>query len=125
MYLLIDVTILDEIKLTLFDASYSEHKMYSGKNREILFFVEQFLTLYDKTADDVQGIAVILGEGGFTSTRLATTLANTWVYAKGITAVGIKKEQADDFSALCDTLRRTPKGVYISAMYSGEPHIGR
>jgi tRNA A37 threonylcarbamoyladenosine modification protein TsaB len=124
MYLLLDLSEKDAIHLALFDEKNITKKEVSGRNRELLLFVDEFLREEHVKKEDVAGIMVVVGTGGFTSTRLATTLANTFAYAQQIPVLAITKEQIDETQQLIPELLKQPKGQYISATYSGEANIG-
>lgn len=124
MYLLINLSRKDTIHLALFDVESKIDKEYSGKNRELLFCIDRFLDSQNIDKESIEGIMVVVGEGGFTSTRLAVTVANTFGYVLQISLLAIKKDQADNVQKLIPELLKQPKGQYISATYSGEPNIG-
>ncbi|MBT3817101.1 MAG: hypothetical protein HOE80_03270 [Candidatus Magasanikbacteria bacterium] len=97
---------------------------YAYKNRDILQAVHEYLESQKKTKKDVSGIAVVIGSGSFTATRLAVTLANTWGYVLDIPVMGVSLEDIDHPKRIIFALEAHPKGQYISATYSGMPHIG-
>jgi tRNA A37 threonylcarbamoyladenosine modification protein TsaB len=123
MYLLIDLSQKDEIKLSLFDESRLANKVFSGRNRELLFSIDKFLRSHKLKKEDLAGMLVVLGAGGFTSSRLAVTVANTFGYVLQIPVLAIDGDQAKDVKALIPELLKQPKGGYVSATYSGEPNI--
>lgn len=125
MFIILDSSQKDAVVLTLFDADTIIKKEYSGKNRELLTFLDSFLCECNVNTKDVQGIAVVVGEGSFTSTRIAVTVANTFGYALGIPLLAISKTEADDPQTLVSKIKKQPIGQYISATYSGEPNIGK
>lgn len=111
------------MQLALFDQKTIEHKKISAPNRELLSCVDDFLQEKKLDKKAVQGIMVVVGAGGFTSTRIATTIANSFGYVLQIPLLAIAKEQADEAQSLIPRLLNQPKGQYISATYSGEPNI--
>lgn len=124
MYVCIDMGVRDQIRLILFtDTEQHEHISKRG-NREVLHALEEALREHDRSADDVMGVAVVIGVGGFTGTRLATTVANTFSYIKQVPVIGIEPSEMGDLPALRQRLASTKPGTYISAQYSGEPNIG-
>ncbi|PIR74713.1 MAG: hypothetical protein COU35_00895 [Candidatus Magasanikbacteria bacterium CG10_big_fil_rev_8_21_14_0_10_47_10] len=124
MYLLLDLSIRDSVGLDVFGQSSHEHKSYSGENRNILFYVHQFLVSTGYKREDVQGIAVIMETGSFTSIRLAVTLANTWAYARQISVIGLAPDEIENLDAVAVRLAQVTPGTYISASYAAEPNIG-
>ncbi len=125
MFLLVDTSGRDQISLTLFKGAFVEQKNYSVPNRELLVSIENFLQANTLGAQDIEGVAVVVGAGSFTSTRIATTVANTWAYAKNIQIVGVTAAEASDLPKLEAKLLQAEPGIYISATYSGEPNIGK
>lgn len=125
MFLLINASVKDSISLTLFKGNFVEQKNYSAPNRDLLLSIESFLEVNNLRVQDVEGIAVVVGAGAFTSTRIATTLANTWVYSKNIPVIAITVEESSDCTGLEQKLTQAEPGIFISATYSGEPNIGK
>jgi len=143
MYLLIDTSERDAINLALFDKSFIEHKTYSAKNRELLECIEKMFrvqsskfrvknsplergALSDSEGRGVlDGIMVVVGSGGFTSTRIATVVANTFAYVMQIPLLAIKKEEVENIQKLIPKLLKQKPGHYLSATYSGEANIGK
>ena len=124
MYLLIDLSQKNTIHLALFDEKNRFDKSFEGQNRELLFCIDQFLTEKKLSKKDVSGVAVVVGEGGFTSTRLAVTVANTFAYVLQTPVLTVGLNEVNDFSALIKRFDGQPSGQYVSATYSGEPNIG-
>ena len=120
MYLLINTSEKDEIDIALFDDKTIEHKFYSGRNRELLSCIQNVFKI-----KNLSGIMVVVGAGSFTSTRVACVVANTFGYVLQIPLLAISKEQAKDPQKLIAKLLKQPKGVYISATYSGEANVGK
>lgn len=119
MYILLDLSNRDSIHLALFDSQTIEHRTYPGRNRELL------VCIHDLLKDErPRGIVVVVGAGSFTSTRVACVVANTFGYVLQIPLLAISKEQANDPQKLISKLLKQPKGVYISATYSGDANIG-
>ncbi|MBU0660973.1 hypothetical protein KKG22_02215 [Patescibacteria group bacterium] len=121
MYILmIDPSVRDNITIT--DA-VGVTKTYPYKNRDMLVAVDEFLTEQEKTPKEIEGMAVLLGVGSFTATRLAVTLVNTWGYVLNIPVIGVR--EADWHKEYIEKeLQQTSVGQYIHAKYSGVPHIG-
>ncbi|MEK7084889.1 MAG: hypothetical protein AAB932_06655, partial [Patescibacteria group bacterium] len=84
MYLLLDPSNKETFHIVLFDEqnvfSYEE----SGEHRDLLSAIDQVLSRHGITNDAVKGIAVVVGAGTFTRTRVATTIANVFGYARRI-----------------------------------------
>ncbi|MFH1286147.1 MAG: hypothetical protein ABII02_00095 [Candidatus Magasanikbacteria bacterium] len=123
MYLLIDTSQKEAIHLALFDKNEIFVASVRAQNRELLESIDSFFVSKDFEKEHLKGIVVVVGEGGFTSTRIAVTVANTFGYALQISLLAISKEQSLDPQALIEQTQSQPVGQYISASYSGEPNI--
>ncbi|MBI4426925.1 MAG: hypothetical protein HY569_00345 [Candidatus Magasanikbacteria bacterium] len=120
MYLLFDLSTKDTIHLAVFDKNAIEHKNYSGRNRELLSCIHNLSKI-----KNLSGIMVVVGAGGFTSTRVACVVANTFAYVLKIPLLAITAAEASDPQKLIPKLLKQKSGNYISAAYSGEANIGR
>jgi tRNA A37 threonylcarbamoyladenosine modification protein TsaB len=126
MYLLIDMSKRDLIHLALFDENFFVEENYEGQNRELLECIEKFIKskVYKvKSVNDIKGIIVVVGAGSFTSTRIATVVANSFGFTLQIPLLAIQENEIDNVLGLITKLLKQPKGQYISATYSGEPNI--
>ena len=120
---MIDTSERYKIALALFDETVSNTVCLDANNRELLQCIDTFITKQEISKVEVQGIMVVVGEGSFTSTRLAVTVANTFAYVQQISVLAISKEQASDPQELISELLEQPKGQYISATYSALPSV--
>jgi len=125
MFLLFDLSAKDLIHLALFDAQSIEHKNYLGRNRELLGCIQELVESKKYKVESVEGVVVVVGAGGFTSTRVACVVANTFAYVLRIPLLAITTAQASDPQKLIPKLLKQKPGNYISATYSGEANIGR
>ena len=125
MYLLVDLSEKDIIHLSLFDADKKNDIHVNGMNRDLLQSIDDYLHSEQVKKEDVSGIMVVVGAGGFTSTRIAAIVANTFAYVLNIPLLAIQKEDVQRTQTLISELLAQPIGQYISAAYSGEPNIGR
>ncbi len=125
MFLLINTSVKDAISLTLFKGNFVEQKNYPAHNRELLVSITNFLEASNLSVQDVEGIAVLVGVGAFTSTRIATTVANTWAYSQKIPVIAVGLDEIGDLAVLEQKLSHIESGILISATYSGEPNIGK
>jgi len=125
MYLLVNLSQRDTIQLALFDEHKIEHKSSSGSNREVLAAIDDLLHEQNLDKTDVTGIMVVVGTGGFTSTRIGVVVANSFAYILGIPVLAIEESDIASIQDLIPKLQKQPKGQYITAAYSGEPNIGQ
>ncbi|MBD3311596.1 MAG: hypothetical protein GF349_03825 [Candidatus Magasanikbacteria bacterium] len=125
MYLLIDLSKNNKIKLKLFDIKGKiTSEDYNAKNRDLLVSLDTFFIQNLVKVKQIKGIAVVVGEGSFTSTRIATTVANVFCYVHGIKVIGVNVEIVDNYPELISIFDNTEKSNYVSASYSGKPNIG-
>lgn len=125
MYLLIDMSLQDQIHLALFDTETRIDKIFEGKNRELLFCIDKLVESEKYKVESLKGIAVVVGAGSFTSTRIACVVANAFGYILQIPLLAVSVEQVNKVQELIPKLLKQPRGQYISATYSGEPNIGK
>jgi tRNA A37 threonylcarbamoyladenosine modification protein TsaB len=125
MFLFIDPSEKNHIRLALFDEDNFFEKKIEASNNKLLASIDAFFRERTFQKEALRGIVVVVGAGGFTSTRLATTIANTFGYVLRIPLLAISKEQATDVQTRIPELLEQPRGQYISATYSGEPNISR
>lgn len=123
MYIIFDATTFNFLRFTLITQDQEMQIVVEEKNRELLAEFEKFLIEHNKKLEDITGIAVILGEGSFTSTRIAVTVANTLALTKGILVSGINKQTTYNFSKLEKLFSTIKPKSYIHATYSGKPNI--
>jgi len=124
MYILIDVSVKEWIVFTFFTQTTQEVTRDDRSYRELLQAMDDALRANSFVPSDAQGIAVVLGEGSFTGTRMAATIANTFAYARKIPVIGVTLEESKDLPSLIKKLVTSKGALYISATYSAEPHIG-
>jgi len=83
--------------------------------------IDKFFKKNRLKINELEGIAVVVGQGRFTLTRIAVTVANTLAYALHIPVAGVMSASED----WVQKLSVQPVGQYISAKYSAEPNIGK
>lgn len=125
VYLAIDLTQKNSITLVTLTATAQQTYSTEGKNKDLLAAIDTCFTTHHITKDQLGGIMVVMGSGGFTSTRLAATVANTFAYTLQIPLLAITPEQMTTLREQIAKLQAQPKGQYLSATYSGEPNIGK
>ncbi len=127
MYILINLSTKDILKLSLFDDKKYNEKSYLGQNRELLICIEKILKTNKTTLKTLTGLIVVVGHGGFTSTRIAVVTANTLAYTLKIPVIAINNPNPnfEELTILIPKIKKQPIGCYISASYSGEANIGK
>lgn len=125
MYLLIDPTQKDRIRLALFDDTRVNEYEKEARNRDLLRVIDECLRDAHATVQDIEGIATVVGAGGFTSTRIGAIVANAFGYAKQIPVMGVMPAQAGDVRSLIPAIRSAAPGIYISPSYSADANIGK
>jgi tRNA A37 threonylcarbamoyladenosine modification protein TsaB len=123
MFLLIDLSKRDEINLALFNKEKIIKQNIAGRNKDLLLSMDKFFTQEKFEKNNLKGIMVVVGIGSFTSTRIASVVANTFSYILNIPLLAITSDKINKIQELIPELLNQESGVYISAKYSGEPNI--
>jgi tRNA A37 threonylcarbamoyladenosine modification protein TsaB len=123
MYLVIDSSEGETVRLYTSDAAgaWQEQVQTGVAVGQLLVVIESALQKIGKNVSEVGGIAVVVGKGRFTATRVAVTIANTLAYALNINVVGLA---AIDFGTVAEQIKNTPVGQYILPTYSAPARIG-
>lgn len=94
-------------------------------HKSLLERLALFLSKNNYRIQDISGLAVLVGRGRFTATRIAVTMANSLAYALSVPIISYVNHNTQiDFDQITELLRKTKKKVYISAKYSAPVHIG-
>ncbi|MFA5061886.1 MAG: hypothetical protein WC526_01955 [Patescibacteria group bacterium] len=102
---------------------FKQKQIKAEAGEDILVCLEKFLTQIGLTLKDIKYLAVVIGVGKFTATRLAVTCVNTLGLALKIPVMGIDKEWRPE--AVWKKIKKIPVGQYAVPKYSGEAHIGK
>lgn len=122
MYLYINTSEREYFYFCLFDESIIAEKKESNII-DVLGAIQSFLKEQNKNMKDIQGIAVVVGKGTFSSTRSAVSVANAWTFAEKIPVVTVHDERGKDFTEIKKQLQTKKPGDPVTAEYSGEPNI--
>lgn len=120
MFFCIDSSPSDQVKLSLWLNNIWVHGTFST-SEPLLVGIDGFLKEQNVKISDLKGLAVLVGSGRFTSTRIATTTINTLAYVLQIPAIGIREI---NWKKLPSQISAAPVGQYVAALYSGEANIG-
>ena len=120
MYLVIDNSLNDQIVFhTCLNTKWVQHNI-ERTEKGLLDLIDGLLKELKLGLSDLQGIAVVVGAGKFTATRIATTIANTLALTLKIPVLGVNEFNEN----LASQLATTSVGIYISALYSAPANIG-
>lgn len=97
-------------------------KEFAENAKSLVEVLSDALKSENKTLSDIKGMAVVVGVGRFTSTRVAVTTANTLAYALAKPVVAVSKELISE--KIIQEIMRATVGRYVSAKYSAEARIG-
>jgi len=122
MYLLLDNSSAQEISIYLWLNNKWVQYIYPTGTDSLVAVIDKCLQAEKCTLKDLEGIAVLIGKGSFTSTRIAVTVANTLSYVLGVPVVSTTSVEDANLIA---KIKNANKGVLVSAVYSGEPNIGK
>lgn len=120
MYLVIDNSVDDQVLFYVYLNTKWVQGNINSNNKSLLLALTKFLSSVGKELKDIRGIAVVVGKGRFTSTRVAITMSNALALALKITVLAVDKFSAD----LEKQFAQTQGVVYASARYSAPANIG-
>lgn len=124
MFLIIDVSQENKIVFHyLLDKEFVQREFAADRKDSIIISLDKLLKGLGKKPADIKYLGVVVGSGGFTSTRLAVTVANALAYALKIPVVAAGKNW--DAGEITERAKNTPAGRYVVPTYSGEAHIGK
>ncbi|MFA6105388.1 MAG: hypothetical protein WC725_02190 [Patescibacteria group bacterium] len=123
MFFFVNNTTTDKIVFFVSEdgKDWREHNFDSENEGDLEKSFEKVLQIEKIKLGDVEGMAVRVGVGRFTATRLACTFANVLAYSLQIPVIAV---EGDDLGEIVKKLKNTQIGQYISAVYSAEPRIG-
>jgi tRNA A37 threonylcarbamoyladenosine modification protein TsaB len=121
MYILIDNSQDKKIVFHFYLNTIWSQREFTDTNRDLLVHLVEFLSQEKKQLSDLRGLAVVVGRGKFTATRVATTMANTLSYVFKIPVLAVNGW----YEKLVDDIMAVPVGAYISARYSAPANIGQ
>lgn len=121
MYLFIDNSIDGKVEFRYVLDTKIIHTVFDlPKDQSLLGMIDKIILDNGLSKKDLKGLAVIVGKGRFTSTRIAVTIVNTLAYSFGIPVLSVPYYEDKVF----DLLKNHTVGQYISAEYSGFANIG-
>jgi len=123
MYILVDNSKDGELNFfyTL-NTKWVQQVFRTEQSLDLLSALDDCLKKIGKKISDLRGLAVVVGKGRFTATRVAVTVANTLAYTLQIPVVAMKDP---DTAQAVNMIESAPVGQYVSAKYSGEANIGK
>jgi len=132
MFLIINTSKNTEMDLLL-AKSKTDFKLinlpaYRRQSEKLLAAIDDFLKLNKIMINQLQGIGVVTGPGGFTSVRIGVVCANTLAYALNVPVFGIR---ADKFKTEAQLVSKTVAGLekkrgfggLVLPYYDREPNI--
>lgn len=130
MYLVIDTTDIEKLFVGLIKNKHFFKLKASAKYKQsekLLFFIAKILKENKVKLDQIKGIAVVTGPGGFTTVRIGIATVNALVWALNVKAVGIKDIEftSDDdlFEKVVEKMKKAKKQALIMPFYGKEPNI--
>lgn len=120
MYLVVDNSADNQVSLFLHLNTKWVQGSVSVLNKNLLSALKDFCLSLGYRLNDIKGIAVVVGKGKFTSTRVAVTTANALAFSLNIPVLAVDQFDED----LDKRLAASPAGIYASALYSAPANIG-
>lgn len=124
MFLYIDPSKHNCIRLIIFRDNTASVYEVSGKNRELLSVIDDIFCHHKLSLQDLRGIILLEGEGSFSSTRIATVVANSLSFTLHIPVVSTTRVHEPTIETVTQFFDHTLVGHYVIPLYSGEPNIG-
>lgn len=124
MFLVIDLSEHNLIRLRLVDEKVKYEHDQAGKQRAVLAAIDSFLSEHGLTPRKLYGIFVVTGAGSFTSSRVGAVIANTFAYVQHIPVLGIMASQVDTVVSHITSMLAQKPGHYLLPTYRAEAHIG-
>jgi|GEM_PF-1509034 tRNA A37 threonylcarbamoyladenosine modification protein TsaB len=123
MYLFIDSSGDDSLRLATSanGIKWQESILPCANAGAVLPLIEKTLISTGKTVADLAGVAVLVGKGRFTATRVAVTIVNTLGYALAIPVISLTEFFLTDLKA---QFASAVVGQYVHASYSAPARIG-
>lgn len=122
MFLAIDITPAEPVICIYHSGQWFERMVITNRPGNMLTEIVAFMNELGASAADLQGVTARIGVGRFTSTRVATTIANTLAYALRIPVIPWwSNETTEEIIARFST---RAVGQYILPTYSAPAHIG-
>ncbi len=118
MIVVIDVS--EKQKETVYDLPKTEVKEAAGAG-SLLLCLDELLRQKNVKKQDLEGVAVVLGQGRFTSTRSATILANSFSYTHKIPIAVFSQLEIGDEKLVRQRLAENTG--YLLPSYYAEPNI--
>lgn len=123
MYIAIDTGENESIVFHFFSKGVWADFSYPYESEDALLLgLTKLLDTQSAQLSKVAGLAVRVGKGRFTATRVAITMANTLAYALQLPVVAYADESLDEVLTL---LKKAPPGQYAHATYSAPASIGK
>lgn len=120
MYLVIDNSIDGQVLFYAYLNTKWVQTAITTNQKNLLLALNEFCDSVGKQIKDLEGIAVVVGFGKFTSTRVATTMVNALALSLCIPVLAVDRFNEN----LHKQLANTPSGIYVSARYSAPANIG-
>lgn len=132
MYLIINTAISKSLEVILaknvtdFNIKEVEGEYKQAEN--LLPLIKESLNNWHNGLEDIKGIAVVTGPGGFTALRIGIVTANVLAYALDVPVVGLNLTEFSNNEELIikviDKLKNAKSGGVVMPEYGREPNIG-
>jgi len=131
MILFLDTTDRREITVGLVDEGRLESKIEEQgefeQSEKLLPLIDKLLKKNKIMLDDLSGIIVVSGPGGFTSVRIGAVTANTLGFVLDIPVAGVPKSEGATIQKLVEAglkkLKEVKVGEIVLPFYGAEPNI--
>lgn len=123
MYLVIDNSGEKQIKIAVSDdqGEWRTDEVERPESGGVLSAIVDLLAKSGRVLSEITGLAVVIGKGRFTQTRVAAVVANVLGFTNKIPTIALVDF---DLAKAYLTLKSAKAGEYIMPKYSANAHIG-
>lgn len=89
---------------------------------QYLAALDRTLKVWDISAKDIASVAVVVGPGAFTSSRVSTVMANAFAFAGNIPVIAVENAEKRSFADVAASLP-SASADYAVPVYNRPPNI--
>ena len=122
MYLLLNTSQDDRVSICFSDETrWQQRDFLFTDSMNVLRAIESVLEQTKQPLSAVRGVAVVVGKGRFTATRVAVVIGNTLAFALQIPIAAVTDAATN---GLAEKIAAAPVGQLVLPTYSGGARVG-
>ncbi len=94
-----------------------------GLNDSLLNALSELLNKANLKKENISGLAILNNQGSFTSSRIATLIANGFLMILNVPIVFINEKIVNNWSEIIKQIKNKKDDIFLSTQYSGLPNI--